>query len=1065
MSDLKKTKKQLVAELTQLRQRVVEQSVAGVQQPPPPETTLERIERRKSDVLIQAGLALNNSLNYEAILDCLLAYVGEMVSHDAASLLLIEDETVRVSRWYGYNEFETGVSLTGLTFDRQTFAAQGGLPRGQEPLLIPVMGRDDIWARELSAPWIKSRLSLPIFVQRELIGLLNVDCATPKNFAPTDVKRLQTLVHQASLAFKNAQLYDQAREEIANRVAALKLERNFVSTVLDSAAGALVMVLDLEGRIHRFNRACQETTGYTLAEVQNQYFWDMLLVREERIRVKRIFETLRTGKLPDPYQTHWVSKDNRRRLIAWTSTFLPDSNGQVEYIVNTGNDITEQQQLEERLLALHHLGRELNLLRDEESIWEIALETAAFLLEFKSAGYGIVTDPSDALHYLYQPIRGIPTTINLQLPFDTNQRLALLQAHGVQLDDALEEVPPPPDANLEAWLSAPMKLGERLIGVLDIESSEPHPFTTNDQRLLQTLADQTAVAIENARLHQEARHRVDELTTMNMVGQAITSTLNLEETLTIITDHSIRLLGATAAAVVLNDEIKGNLWFHAASGGSSDFVRGKRLPSGQGIVGWVIDHSEAVLVPDVAHDERFFSKFDQQTGFTTQSVICAPLRTGNQTIGAIEVLNKKVGVFTPEDLQLVNWLATPAATAIENARLFEAEHAARKQAEILRVATSTLASTLDLERVLNTILDHLEDVVPFDHAYVFLHEQDWLQVVAERGAGQPTNGRAKRRYPPDNALYQKIGETGQPVILADAQNDARFEIWENVDTIRGWMGVPLIVQRLVIGCLTLESQQVGAYGQVEAALAQAFANQAAVAIQNARLFEQVQISSERLQSLSRRLVEIQETERRRIARELHDEAGQSLSGLLVRLRLLESKVDDPAAVLEGITELKQMSNDISEGLHRLATDLRPASLDHLGLETTLRKHIETFGHQNNLVTQFEAVGLAEDKRLLPTVETNLYRVVQEALTNVLRHAQATQVDVLLERRGDQVVAIIEDNGVGFDAEKAGKSSRLGLLGMRERAEMLDGELNIESSPGAGTTIYVEVPYVHSNSDS
>jgi signal transduction histidine kinase len=278
------------------------------------------------------------------------------------------------------------------------------------------------------------------------------------------------------------------------------------------------------------------------------------------------------------------------------------------------------------------------------------------------------------------------------------------------------------------------------------------------------------------------------------------------------------------------------------------------------------------------------------------------------------------------------------------------------------------------------------------------------------------------------------------------------------------MGVPLMVQREVIGCLTLDSHEVGAYEQIEADVTQAFANQAAVAIQNARLFEQVRAGRKRLQSLSRRLVEIQEMERRHIARELHDEAGQSLSSLMVGLRLLEREVGSPEEVLKGIVELKQMTNEVSENLHRLAIDLRPASLDHLGLEAALRQYIETFGRQNNLNTQFEAVGL-DDKRLLPAVETNLYRVVQEALTNVIRHAKATHVDVLLERRGDHLLAIIEDNGVGFDTDAAGQSSRLGLLGMRERAEMLSGNLMIESTVGAGTTIYVEVPYAHSNTDS
>jgi len=168
--------------------------------------------------------------------------------------------------------------------------------------------------------------------------------------------------------------------------------------------------------------------------------------------------------------------------------------------------------------------------------------------------------------------------------------------------------------------------------------------------------------------------------------------------------------------------------------------------------------------------------------------------------------------------------------------------------------------------------------------------------------------------------------------------------------------------------------------------------------------------------------------------------------------------------VEQVAELKSQTNDISENLHRLAIDLRPASLDHVGLVGALRQYTQDFSVQHNLPVQFEVVDL-DERRLSTTVETNLYRIVQESLTNVVRHAQASRVDVLLERRGHQLVTIIEDNGTGFNPQVAGQNSRLGLLGMRERAEMLDGTLVIESIIGTGTTIYVEVPYEHSNTHS
>ncbi|MDX1521594.1 MAG: GAF domain-containing protein, partial [Anaerolineae bacterium] len=1048
-------------ELTVARQQLTPLT-DKVSDPERPETLPPR---RVAEAMLELSAALHRSLNADDVLNTLLTGLGEVIALDAVCIIRFTGQKAHIAHHLGYPEFKE--ADRSLSVNLKTLPQVRQYKKLRSVQVIPRDHDRHAWAAPLGVTWLKSGMVAPLIIKKKVVGLVMIDSAAPEAFSADDVARMEQLLDHVELAITNAQLYGKAQQEIVGQVRALENERNFVSAVLDTA-GALVLVLDAKGRILRFNRACEAITGYTFDEVHGQIFWEMLLSFDERLELIKHFNEVMIGTGANSFQTHLMTKDTRQRLINWTNTTLFNEAGEVEYVISIGTDITESHQLEERLVAIHQLGRELNLLRDEAAIWEIALETAAFLLEFKSAGYGVVTNDSlEEFDYLYQPVRGVPTKISLNLPMDTEGRIGVLKTYSERAGNVWsgeeEAETDPAEQASYPWLTAPMMVGDRLIGVLDLESRSRHPFTANDHQLLQTLADQTAVAIENARLHHEARHRVDELTTMNMVGQAITSTLDLEETLTVITDHSIRLLEATAAAVVLNDEPHGSLWFHAASGGSSDFVRGKRLPAGEGIVGWVIEHGEPVLISDVSIDPRFFSKFDQQTGFSTESVICAPLRTGNQTIGAIEVINKKVGSFTPEDLQLLSWLATPAATAIDNAGLFEAEHRARKQADILRGATATLTSTLNSNKVLQSILVHLKEVVSFDNAHVFLRNGDWLEVVAGRGSTQAEEPVSVVRYPIENPLYREIEETGHPVMIADAQKDPRFEIWGNPDTIRGWMGVPLTVQNEVIGCLALDSQNAGAYSTVEAELAQAFANQAAVAIQNARLFEQVRTGRKRLQSLSRRLVEIQETERRRIARELHDEAGQSLSSLMVDLRLLERKVEDPKAVLAGILDLKHRTNDISENLHRLATDLRPASLDHLGLETTLRQYIENFGQQNELETQFEAVGL-DDRRLQPSVETNLYRVVQEALTNVLRHSQATQVDVLLERRGEHLVAIIEDNGVGFDPDAAAQSGRLGLVGIRERAEMLDGNLMIESTPGVGTTIYVEVPYVNSNSN-
>jgi signal transduction histidine kinase len=150
-----------------------------------------------------------------------------------------------------------------------------------------------------------------------------------------------------------------------------------------------------------------------------------------------------------------------------------------------------------------------------------------------------------------------------------------------------------------------------------------------------------------------------------------------------------------------------------------------------------------------------------------------------------------------------------------------------------------------------------------------------------------------------------------------------------------------------------------------------------------------------------------------------------------------------------------------ENLHRLAMDLRPASLDYLGLEAALQQHIEMMSEGQGLKIEFAMTGINE--RLPNNMEIAFYRIVQEALNNVARHARATHVDVLITQRDDCLVLIIEDDGIGFVPTEAIKGKRLGLNGMRERAEMLGGKLIVESIPGKGSTVLVEVPHANPSS--
>lgn len=259
-----------------------------------------------------------------------------------------------------------------------------------------------------------------------------------------------------------------------------------------------------------------------------------------------------------------------------------------------------------------------------------------------------------------------------------------------------------------------------------------------------------------------------------------------------------------------------------------------------------------------------------------------------------------------------------------------------------------------------------------------------------------------------------------------------------------------------IGSLNLLSGSPGFFTPDRLLLLQSFANLAAVAIQNSLLLERVRRGNEQLHALSQRLMKAQEEERLNLSRELHDESGQLLAALSVRLGLLEREAGNLPSVEPHLAELKRITVEIQEDLHKLAVNLRPASLDHLGLVTALEQYCAEFGRQYGMAVDFEATGM-KNKRLASDVETAIFRTVQESLTNVVLHARASRVDVLITRHDQTVVAVVEDDGVGFTPSFPDGEEHLGLFGMRERIEMLGGRFSVESAVGKGTTVRAEVP--------
>ena len=296
------------------------------------------------------------------------------------------------------------------------------------------------------------------------------------------------------------------------------------------------------------------------------------------------------------------------------------------------------------------------------------------------------------------------------------------------------------------------------------------------------------------------------------------------------------------------------------------------------------------------------------------------------------------------------------------------------------------------------------------------------------------------------SLIPSTDDTALP-ILADAARQSGFGSCSLT---------PIRVHDEVKGLLLVFFRKPDSLDTTGSFLLNAACNQLAVAVDNATLWEELKHRDISRTKLLAQAVTAQELERERISRELHDETGQALTSLLVQLKVLE-RLRDPSAIAQQAQELREIVVGTLEEVRRLARDLRPAMLNDLGLTPTLDGHIKTFRRKTNLDIEFEAV-VAENFRLPGDVELALYRTVQEALTNVARHANATKTLVLLEAVDSTVSLSVSDNGCGFDVAAVLQSneSGVGLLGIRERVELIGGALQIDSAPGQGTRLRVDV---------
>jgi nitrate/nitrite-specific signal transduction histidine kinase len=526
----------------------------------------------------------------------------------------------------------------------------------------------------------------------------------------------------------------------------------------------------------------------------------------------------------------------------------------------------------------------------------------------------------------------------------------------------------------------------------------------------------------------ELEHRSRELVVLNTIASTVTSSLDLHTILEATVDQVLELVGAEAGGISI---------FPASPGGSATRV---------------------VRGPAAADIERV-GRFDPgatATGSVTlpgdtgpRSFVKAPLRAKDSLLGELVVLGGQGSRFGDAEVNLVATVAQQVGVAVENARLFGETATRRREAETLYQLGTEIIALSDVQRVLDLVVASARELLDADAALLSLLDETRGRLVFRAANGLRGEALMGMELGPGQGLSGRVVQTGRPLVVQDYVADPG--ITHELDGIirqeglQTFLGVPVSARGRTIGCLAIGFRRVRAIIQDEVQLLARMANQAAIAIDNARLYEQVQ---------SLAILE----ERDRLGREMHDSLGQSLGLLNLKAKLVEDLVSTGRTndAEEELAQMRQTIREAYDEVRHAISGLRTSGARE-DLEVALRVQVSRFREQAKLPVTLEVRGAIPAVPALAAVQ--ITRIVQEALTNVRKHAEATSTSVALWVEDGNLVVRVADNGLGFDmtAVQAAAGARFGLETMRERAEGIDGTLEVRTAPGRGTVITLAVP--------
>jgi PAS domain S-box-containing protein len=842
-------------------------------------------------VLHSSSMAASNALQVDQLIEQITNIIGNTLYPDNFGILLCDWVAKTLKPHSSYR----GISRENLSKPiHVSRGITGKVASTGTPIRLGDVKRDSAYLEVTDG--ILSELCVPIISRNQVIGVINTESKIPNAYSERDERLLITIAHTLATATDKLKSFDEARRRAAELEALYQASRSLVlSLEPEIIARSLISTLDEMlgyelASVHLIEEQTQLLIPLAISpkarEIENVEDYQKILVHDNVPLGRGIIgwvaqhgQGVLTGNVTEDERYLAMFKDIRSELcvpliargkvIGTLNIESKEPNAYTERDENLLTALANSAALafenahlfkselarREQAETLRTVTASLSTAPDINTLYEIIFDSIAKLVLYDSASIEIINQ--GCLEIV--AIRGHPEGdqhIGLKYVWDASQwgewnDVWQDQHKPMILSDVRLEpryVKRKGSEYIRSWMGIPIAVGEQVFGLINLDHRELNFYTEEQAAVVQTFANQAGIAIEKAQLYQDALRAAERRAVLHRISQDIVRfNQNPEQIYAAIYEAAGKLMPCDAFIIALRNEESGeNISVYTIEAGVQ--LEQQSIPGSKGLTGAVIDEGRSIILKiDAEIGARKVLHFGSPRH--VQSVIAVPLRNGGRVIGMISAQSYDAYSYDVEEQALLEMIATHAATAIENNRLFESELKRRREAETLRQAASVISSTLDPNHVVKEILIALKQVIPYDNASVFFHEGDQLRVAMAQGA-QHAEELTNLTFPAGEELFQQLQETGRPIILPDAQKDPRFKNWGESSEVHGWMALPLVSRDKVIGYITLDSYKPNTYSEAIIETAMAFANQAAAGIENARLFEEQSRRSRIIEALA-----------------------------------------------------------------------------------------------------------------------------------------------------------------------------------------------------------------------